>query len=402
MNFETEEAPFQYDELFYSKTDKRGVILSGNSVFQRVSGYNWDELVNKPHNIIRHPDMPRGVFHLLWDYLKKDQPIGAFVKNRSKDGRHYWVFALALPVEDGYISLRMKPGGDLLQIVAQQYSELRDDERSEKISPEESQKRLLARLRSLGFDNYDAFMSTALAHQIDYRSSQLNRPTPQVIKVITDLSQSNNTVTKETDKVLGAFKNSHYLPLNLEIQASKSGQMGSQISVVASRYQIMMTEMNSEIGKFSSMAQRVSERTNQGRFLVGAFELLNEVRTYLSAEAATSEADRGLAQIDQLAGSYLHSSVSGLREVADLIRDFIAICTSMESFGAGLEVVRVTGKIESSHLDNRSGVDTVLNDLKGFQVILTGGIKEILERNASMSHAAALLSQKLKSLESKH
>lgn len=92
------EVPFTFEELFFSRTNWRGVILAGNSVFQRVSLYSWDELIQKPHNVIRHPDMPKGVFWLLWDTIKKGEPVGAYVKNRAKDGRYYWVFAIVTPI----------------------------------------------------------------------------------------------------------------------------------------------------------------------------------------------------------------------------------------------------------------------------------------------------------------
>jgi aerotaxis receptor len=59
------ESHFEIDELFFSRTDTRGIILSGNGVFQRVSKFSWNELINKPHKIIRHPDMPKAVFFLL-------------------------------------------------------------------------------------------------------------------------------------------------------------------------------------------------------------------------------------------------------------------------------------------------------------------------------------------------
>ena len=78
------EVPFTLDELFFSRTNPRGVILFGNSVFQRVSLYPWDELIKKPHNVIRHPDMPRAVFWLLWEAIKKGEPIGAYVKNHAR------------------------------------------------------------------------------------------------------------------------------------------------------------------------------------------------------------------------------------------------------------------------------------------------------------------------------
>ena len=81
-----DEVPFTFDELFFSRTDWRGVILAGNSVFQRVSLYRWDELIRKPHNVIRHPDMPKGVFWLLWDTIKNGEPIGAYVGSFAGGG----------------------------------------------------------------------------------------------------------------------------------------------------------------------------------------------------------------------------------------------------------------------------------------------------------------------------
>ncbi|MEI7926857.1 MAG: PAS domain S-box protein, partial [Chloroflexota bacterium] len=76
-------APSEFDvaELFFSTTDEKGIIVSGNDVFVRVSGWSDDELHGAPHNIIRHPDMPRVVFQLLWQYLDRQHPIAAYVKN---------------------------------------------------------------------------------------------------------------------------------------------------------------------------------------------------------------------------------------------------------------------------------------------------------------------------------
>ena len=103
------ESPFALSELFFSRTDLRGVIHSGNRVFTRVSGYTAAELAGRPHNIIRHPEMPRAVFELLWENLKADRPICAYVKNMAKDGSYYWVFASVYPVPGGYLSIRLKP-----------------------------------------------------------------------------------------------------------------------------------------------------------------------------------------------------------------------------------------------------------------------------------------------------
>jgi PAS domain S-box-containing protein len=74
-----------------SKTDPKGIIEFANDYFMEISGYEEWELMGQPHNIIRHPDMPKTIFKLLWDKLNKGENIHAFVKNMAKDGRYYWV-----------------------------------------------------------------------------------------------------------------------------------------------------------------------------------------------------------------------------------------------------------------------------------------------------------------------
>jgi PAS domain S-box-containing protein len=103
------ERAFGAGELFFSATDRKGIIRAGNDVFVRVSAYERDELIGRPHNIIRHMDTPRCVFKLLWEYLERREPIAAYVKNRAKDGGYYWVLAVVVPAGDGYLSVRVKP-----------------------------------------------------------------------------------------------------------------------------------------------------------------------------------------------------------------------------------------------------------------------------------------------------
>lgn len=228
------ESPFAYSELFYSKTDRRGVILSGNSVFRRVSEYEWAEILEKPHSLIRHPDMPRGVFCLFWEFLKAGRPIGAFVKNRSKTGKYYWVFALALPVADGFLSVRLKPGGDLLQTIEGEYRQLRDLERTQNLTPEDSADRLRHRLAELGFANYESFMSHALVDQILNRDRELRKSDHSDVGQLLQMKDLSHGIVQDTGQILKAFSSSQYVPLNLEVYASKLGAEGRQVSVVAS------------------------------------------------------------------------------------------------------------------------------------------------------------------------
>ncbi len=74
-----------------SKTDKRGMIEYANETFVEVSGYEDYELISQPHNVIRHPDMPRVIFKILWENLKKGNNFHAVVKNLAKSGRYYWM-----------------------------------------------------------------------------------------------------------------------------------------------------------------------------------------------------------------------------------------------------------------------------------------------------------------------
>lgn len=88
---------FGEDEIIVSKTDTRGRITYANGVFLRMAKLTEAETLGAPHSLIRHPDMPRSVFKLLWDTLEAKREIFAYVKNMAKDGDHYWVFAHVTP-----------------------------------------------------------------------------------------------------------------------------------------------------------------------------------------------------------------------------------------------------------------------------------------------------------------
>ena len=106
------ERKMREDDFIVSKTDAKGIILYGNPIFIEFSGYTEAELLGTQHNIIRHPDMPRSVFKLVWDAISKGQEFFGYVKNMSKDGSFYWVFTHITPDLDpsgrivGYTSVR--------------------------------------------------------------------------------------------------------------------------------------------------------------------------------------------------------------------------------------------------------------------------------------------------------
>lgn len=91
---------FDKGDLIVSKTDVKGRITYANRTFCQIAGYSEAELVGQPHSIIRHPDMPRAVFKLLWDTVLDGKEIFAYVKNMAKSGSFYWVFAHVTPSFD--------------------------------------------------------------------------------------------------------------------------------------------------------------------------------------------------------------------------------------------------------------------------------------------------------------
>ncbi len=118
------------NDFIVSRTDTRGIITYGNEIFIEMSEYSEEELLGAPHSILRHPDMPRIVFKLLWDTIAAGQEIFAYVKNLSKSGKYYWVYANVTADYDargniiGYYSVRRKPNEKAVPIVADVYDSL--------------------------------------------------------------------------------------------------------------------------------------------------------------------------------------------------------------------------------------------------------------------------------------
>jgi PAS domain S-box-containing protein len=96
-----------------SETDEKGIIIFANDDFCKLAEYSVDELIGKPHNIVRHKDMPKVAFKDLWDTVKEDQVWSGYVKNATKSGNYYWVFATVFPTvtsdgKKGFLSCRRK------------------------------------------------------------------------------------------------------------------------------------------------------------------------------------------------------------------------------------------------------------------------------------------------------
>lgn len=158
-----QEVTFSETEFIVSKTDLQSRITYGNSLFIKLSGYEEKELLGKPHNILRHSDMPKLVFKMLWENIQNGREIFAYVKNMTKDKDYYWVYAHVTPSYDdkgrviGYHSVRRKPTSQALSVIIPLYQELISAEKTGGV--ENSKKILEAKLQSKGV-SYDEFIFT--------------------------------------------------------------------------------------------------------------------------------------------------------------------------------------------------------------------------------------------------
>jgi PAS domain S-box-containing protein len=118
------------DDFIVSKTDPKGIITYCNPIFIEFSGYAEPELLGTQHNVIRHPDMPRAAFKLVWDTIQAGREVFAYVKNMSKDGGFYWVFTHITPDFGprgdivGYTSVRRCPKREALDKIAPVYKQM--------------------------------------------------------------------------------------------------------------------------------------------------------------------------------------------------------------------------------------------------------------------------------------
>jgi len=124
------------NDFIVSKTDTKGRLTYVNQIFMTMAGYTEEELLGKPHNIIRHPDMPKAVFKLLWDMIQNKEEIFAYVINKTKKGDAYWVYANVTPSYDergniiGYYSVRRKPNEKALALIKPLYAQMLQAEKS--------------------------------------------------------------------------------------------------------------------------------------------------------------------------------------------------------------------------------------------------------------------------------
>jgi aerotaxis receptor len=403
---------FQLEEMFFSTTDRKGVITSGNSVFVRVSGFTPAELIGEPHNIIRHPDMPRAVFRLLWRTIAAGRSIVALVKNMAKDGCFYWVVAYVLPVADGYLSVRFKPSSPLLGQVEQLYARMRAAEQAQgdggeagRAGMDAAETILNEALQALGFPNYEAFMWELMHAEMKSREQGLrgatravldhgpaaNQPAASRLRAIhaageracaqidrlyqrlDELAGYSSKLAEKSAFVTALTNDIRFVALSTSIKASKLGDTGNSLGIIASFLSDSSTRTAADVRRLTARIRDITGELRAVSFqlagarlqiemmLIFCRELLaldglrhepghSRARMIADLEAAFSATTAGATQLLNSLGKHLHE----LNFEAEDLRKTMLM----------LQVAQVCGMVETSRIHADVSVAAIFDEVR--------------------------------------
>lgn len=406
-------SPFEIDELFFSRTDLRGIIESGNDVFVRVSGHPAENLMGQPHNIIRHPDMPKAVFALLWQTIQTGKPLCAYVKNMAADGRYYWVFAGVFPIKDGYVSIRIKPSTPLFEATKQIYGEALKAEKTQGV--EGGTRVLLEGIKKAGFNDYPSFMTAAVGaelrakeagilatrgenhSQLDVSQALLDPALFRISETCLRASESYTNIfnslggfmalakdlTTHISSVLKSFKSVHFLVINMSAAAEQSGSSAITMGRVAEGFQEMAVQVQNGVGGFESSLSRLSSAIHAAEFDIGAARLQTEMVTFLILEFLRKppEVQRDPQKLRELQDNFLcllgvartfsDTVKVSVQSLLDVLRGLSREANEMIKLINGLEVIRQRGRIELAFLDG--GTTSFNTHIESMQSLIAEG-----------------------------
>lgn len=399
---------FELAELFFSTTDAKGIIRYGNATFTRIAGYDLPDMLGQPHNLIRHPDMPRCAFRLVWEYLHQQRTVAAYVKNLARDGRHYWVLALIMPTADGYLSIRLKPSSDLFPQVEQAYARALDAEQTAAKAGANSRDimdagaaSLMQDLATLGHDSYDRFMHAALAAELASRNEKLG-------KARETLADHHRKPAKETDpqrrRLLALLDGASRLDDQLGgviADPSTFGHLRDQVIPKSDYFQkmgraIRLQSVNAEVqaarlgdaGRALAMvAERLSSYAGAGAQTVGQ---LNEKLRQLIDPIATLVFDAMVSKVQvEMAAGFVREIIDGTHDASEQTRLSDNLHLLFTQFlSRARRVPRALDQIQA----DLAGIDRELKELGQFTrtmhfIYLTGKI-ETARHDQAQSFAA--------------
>ena len=403
---------FALNETFFSTTDERGVITSGNKVFSRTSGYALDELIGTAHNIVRHPDMPRCVFKMLWDCGQEGQPFMGYVKNLAKNGNHYWVFALIVSIPSGFLSVRIKPTTQVLDTIEVLYQRLVACENTAlsdgRTLPEAmalSQEMLDREVETLGYESYQSFSRYSLNAEIKQRDEGLAandlRLFPEELVVgqggkanhlkaiynqtfdtydrLGSLLENLDTFSLIYDDIQGrqftvqkVAEEFRLNALNANIASEPLGQLGVTIGTVTQFLHEYSTNLSQKV---DALADNISITTvsiaDIAAYLATARLQLEMLLSFLaeivSSSTSPKEADRLLVMAKDLRTAFsdtLERATSAIRQVQRRLPELKDNKEEIRKLIVYLNVAQISGHTESMRIDEVDHLRSMFNDLR--------------------------------------
>lgn len=429
------EADFALNEMFFSKTDFKGHIQSGNKVFLRVSEFEEIEILHRPHNIIRHNDMPRTVFKLFWSYLQAGRPIAAYVKNKSKSSRYYWVFAMAFPMDDGYLSVRLKPSSPFFGPCQEIYRALLDFE-SNNSNLDEGLQLLKALLEKRGFSSYEEFMNQALLAELKSRDQILakqehgNDSAEKSLRIEDLLEASGHctgaarTAFTVADILSERFRNKtssadiekicrqvQMVTTNLTIAASKLGEAGKTLSVVSQNLARLTGDIAESSQDFDRIFASFSKAATGMNIAMATSRFQIEMMNHLIEETELTDDEGTLLKNCGLLKKLIASNFESVEEIAKvLIKENKSLNRSITMLGkvtAGMDVICVVGKIEMARINDLSSSLTALladmekltEDFKGALRLIDDDSKWGLIRSSELRNHLSSITHNLRKIE---
>lgn len=393
------ESHFGIDETFFSRTDERGIIRAYNEVFLRISGFSSEQLRNAPHRIIRHPDMPRGVFQLLWDGIQSGYPVVAYVKNKAKDGRFYWVLALVTPRPGGFLSVRMKPASAMFQVVIKEYAALLQAEREEGLTPPQSAERLLGRLGELGFPRYGAFQSHALASELAASDAALGAVTDVKMASMLRLTDQAGGIRKQKAQVAADLQRLQLVPVNMRIISARIERSGGPLGAIADNYRdlagTVMRELNRLLNDVAAEASFAMSGEESALFLHGAARLMRMAEAQFARQVSVPDGmDIGAerAELSALAQSYDLQATEALVGLARVAGRLVADIGSLRRAIVALDSIRIMSRVESGRMSSpHEGLSSLIKALDGFHAGLDAHLYKIAGAAQSVRDEADLI-----------
>ncbi|MEC8294489.1 MAG: PAS domain-containing protein [Pseudomonadota bacterium] len=399
-----EEEAYGIEELFFSRTDERGIIQSYNDTFERIAGFAPGELMGAPHKLVRHGDVPKAVFWLLWNGLKAGVPVGAYVKNRTKSGKYYWVYAVASPISGGFLSVRMKPSSQLFAQVQELYQAALRDEQELGLSAEDSAHRLLKQLQGLGFPTYAMLQSHAFYTEFEARRDALDLAKDPVLTSVDVITSNTAIFQRELALLARKFDHAVLLITNMEIVANKQQVGQSVLRAIAQNYSMKMRGIEGHLANV-----RVHEelegiwgvsRDQNTYFLLCAAHLMEDMTAQFDDQArqvedASKDLDTGF--LHDLLSGYKDQSLTAVGQSVEAALKIKSGTEYLRELILALSNIRSACRVEMARLAKAvSGLEEILTSLETFHrdvdahldTILTAADEIVKGVNQSMNDPA--------------